>query len=51
METRLRDTLVTNKVFARELRNREDLDDHELRESEARLIAGTSGIGVSAGQP
>jgi parvulin-like peptidyl-prolyl isomerase len=32
METRLRDTLVTNKVFARELRNREDLDDHELRE-------------------
>jgi parvulin-like peptidyl-prolyl isomerase len=32
METRLRDTLITNKVFARELRNREDLDDHELRE-------------------
>ncbi len=32
METRLRDTLVTNKVFARELRNREDLDDRELRE-------------------
>ncbi len=32
MEARLRDTLVTNKVFARELRNREDLDDHELRE-------------------
>lgn len=32
METRLRDTLLTNKVFARELRNREDLDDRELRE-------------------
>jgi parvulin-like peptidyl-prolyl isomerase len=32
MEARLRDTLVTNKVFARELRNREDLDDRELRE-------------------
>ena len=32
MEGRLRDTLVTNKVFARELRNREDLDDRELRE-------------------
>jgi parvulin-like peptidyl-prolyl isomerase len=32
MEARLRDTLVTNKVFARELRNREDLDDKELRE-------------------
>jgi parvulin-like peptidyl-prolyl isomerase len=32
METRLRDTLITNKVFARELRNREDLDDRELRE-------------------
>lgn len=32
MEVRLRDTLITNKVFARELRNREDLDDRELRE-------------------
>jgi parvulin-like peptidyl-prolyl isomerase len=32
MEARLRDTLITNKVFARELRNREDLDDHELRD-------------------
>ncbi|HEY3055908.1 MAG TPA: peptidylprolyl isomerase [Thermoanaerobaculia bacterium] len=32
MEARLRDTLITNKVFARELRNREDLDDRELRE-------------------
>lgn len=32
METRLRDTLITNKVFGRELRNREDLDDRELRE-------------------
>ncbi|HSP15874.1 MAG TPA: peptidylprolyl isomerase [Thermoanaerobaculia bacterium] len=32
METRLRDTLITNKVFARELRNREELDDRELRE-------------------
>jgi peptidyl-prolyl cis-trans isomerase SurA len=32
MEARLRDTLVTNKVFSRELRNREDLSDSELRE-------------------
>jgi len=32
MEARLRDTLVTNKVFARELRNRDDLSDPELRE-------------------
>jgi parvulin-like peptidyl-prolyl isomerase len=32
MEARLRDTLITNKVFARELRSREDLDDHELRD-------------------
>ena len=32
METRLRDTLLTNKVFARELRNREDLSDKELRQ-------------------
>jgi parvulin-like peptidyl-prolyl isomerase len=32
MEARLRDTLVTNKVFGRELRNREDLTDPELRE-------------------
>lgn len=32
MEARLRDTLLTNKVFGRELRNREDLDDRELRE-------------------
>ena len=32
MEARLRDTLITNKVFSRELRNREDLDDRELRE-------------------
>ncbi len=32
METRLRDTLITNKVFARELRNRNELDDKELRE-------------------
>ena len=32
MEIRLRDTLITNKVFARELRNRGDLDDRELRE-------------------
>ncbi len=31
MEARLRDTLLTNKVFARELRNREDLSDKELR--------------------
>jgi len=32
MEIRLRDTLITNKVFARELRNRGDLQDRELRE-------------------
>lgn len=32
MEARLRDTLLTNKVFSRELRNREDLTDRELRE-------------------
>jgi parvulin-like peptidyl-prolyl isomerase len=32
MEARLRDTLITNKVFARELRNRTDLSDRELRE-------------------
>jgi len=32
MEARLRDTLITNKVFGRELRNREDLTDTELRE-------------------
>lgn len=32
MEARLRDTLITNKVFGRELRNREDLSDRELRE-------------------
>ena len=31
MELRLRDTLITNKVFARELRNRSELDDKELR--------------------
>ena len=32
MEARLRDTLVTNKVFARELRGRSELSDPELRE-------------------
>jgi len=32
METRLRDTLITNKVFARELRNRNELSDPELRD-------------------
>lgn len=32
MELRLRDTLITNKVFGRELRNRGELDDRELRE-------------------
>lgn len=32
MEARLRDTLVTNKVFAKELRQRGDLTDPELRE-------------------
>jgi len=32
MEARLRDTLVTNKVFGRELRSREQMTDAELRE-------------------
>ncbi|PYQ32113.1 MAG: hypothetical protein DMF56_03175 [Acidobacteria bacterium] len=32
MEARLRETLVTQKVFSRELRNRADLSDPELRE-------------------
>jgi parvulin-like peptidyl-prolyl isomerase len=32
MEARLRDTLLTNKVFGRELRSREELTDRELRE-------------------
>src|SRR5438552_3117130 len=32
MEARLRDTILMNKVFARELRSREDLTDKELRE-------------------
>jgi parvulin-like peptidyl-prolyl isomerase len=32
MESRLRETLLTNKVFGRELRNRQDLTDAELRE-------------------
>ncbi|HET7712073.1 MAG TPA: SurA N-terminal domain-containing protein [Thermoanaerobaculia bacterium] len=32
MEARLRDTLITNKVFARELRSRQDLTDRELRD-------------------
>ena len=32
MESRLRDTLISNKVFARELRSREELSDRELRE-------------------
>jgi peptidyl-prolyl cis-trans isomerase SurA len=32
METRLRDTLTTNKVFGRELRSREQLSDAELRD-------------------
>jgi parvulin-like peptidyl-prolyl isomerase len=32
MENRLRDTLITNKVFGRELRNRDELTDHELRD-------------------
>jgi peptidyl-prolyl cis-trans isomerase C len=31
MESRLRDSLLTNKVFARELRSRADLSDRELR--------------------
>ena len=32
MEARLRDTLITNKVFSRELRNRNELTDPELRD-------------------
>src|SRR5436309_2490549 len=32
MEARLRETLLMNKVFGRELRNREELTDKELRE-------------------
>jgi peptidyl-prolyl cis-trans isomerase SurA len=32
MELRLRETLITQKVFARELRNRTDLSDPELRD-------------------
>lgn len=32
MEARLRDTLITQKLFSRELRGREDLTDSELRE-------------------
>jgi len=32
MEARLRDTILMNKVFQRELRGREDLTDKELRE-------------------
>ena len=32
MELRLRDTLITNKVFSRELRNRNELTDPELRD-------------------
>jgi peptidyl-prolyl cis-trans isomerase C len=32
MEARLRDTILMNKVFAKELRQREDLSDKELRE-------------------
>jgi parvulin-like peptidyl-prolyl isomerase len=32
MEAKLRETLLSNKVFSRELRNRDDLTDRELRE-------------------
>lgn len=32
MESRLRDTLLTNKLFSKELRSREELSDRELRE-------------------
>lgn len=32
IEARMRDSILTNKVFARELRGREDLTDKELRE-------------------
>lgn len=36
MEARLRESLITNKVFSRELRNRSDLTDPELRERYSR---------------
>ncbi|MHB0971107.1 MAG: peptidylprolyl isomerase [Thermoanaerobaculia bacterium] len=36
MEARLRDTLLTNKVFSRELRSRSDMTDKELRDKYAR---------------
>lgn len=36
MEARLRDTLLTNKVFGRELRSRSEMTDKELREKYAR---------------
>jgi parvulin-like peptidyl-prolyl isomerase len=32
METRLRDSILTNKVFSRELRGRDEMPDKELRE-------------------
>lgn len=32
MEARLRDTIISNKVFGRELRSRDDLSDPELRD-------------------
>jgi peptidyl-prolyl cis-trans isomerase SurA len=32
MEVRMRDTILMNKLFSRELRNRDDLSDKELRE-------------------
>lgn len=32
MEARMRDTILSNKLFARELRGREDMTDKELRE-------------------
>jgi parvulin-like peptidyl-prolyl isomerase len=36
MEARLRDTLLTNKVFSRELRSRSEMTDKELRDKYAR---------------
>src|SRR5687768_12466395 len=36
MEARLRESLITNRVFSRELRNRADLTDPELRERYSR---------------
>ena len=39
MEARLRDTILTNKVFSKELKPREDLSDRELREERVHFLA------------